>query len=76
MGNHECYGVDWFNALPTGYLNQFTLPDNGMVFVLGKSGSGKSTLLNLLGGLDEFEFGEIYFEDERLSKFTKYDFYD
>ncbi|MBQ6759190.1 MAG: metallophosphoesterase [Selenomonadaceae bacterium] len=28
MGNHECYGVDWFNALPTGYLNQFNLPDN------------------------------------------------
>ena len=54
----------------------FTLPDNGMVFVLGKSGSGKSTLLNLLGGLDEFEGGEIFFEDERLSKFTKYDFYD
>lgn len=54
----------------------FTLPDNGMVFVLGKSGSGKSTLLNLLGGLDGFESGEIYFEDERLSQFTKYDFYD
>ena len=31
----------------------FTLPDAGMVFVVGKSGSGKSTLLNLLGGLDE-----------------------
>ena len=29
MGNHECYGVDWLNALPTGYLQQFTLPDNG-----------------------------------------------
>lgn len=29
MGNHECYGVDWFNALPTAYLNQFFLPDNG-----------------------------------------------
>ena len=29
MGNHECYGVDWFNALPNGYLNQFFLPDNG-----------------------------------------------
>ena len=28
MGNHECYGVDWFNALPTGYLNQFDLPAN------------------------------------------------
>ena len=54
----------------------FTLEDSGMVFVLGKSGSGKSTLLNLLGGLDGFEFGEIFFENERLSKFTKYDFYD
>ena len=54
----------------------FTLPDSGMVFVLGKSGSGKSTLLNLLGGLDEFEGGEIFFENERISKFTKYDFYD
>ena len=54
----------------------FTLPDNGMVFVLGKSGSGKSTLLNLLGGLDEFEEGEIFFEDERLSVFTQKDFYD
>lgn len=29
MGNHECYGVNWLNALPTGYLNQFALPDNG-----------------------------------------------
>ena len=28
MGNHECYGVDWFNALPIGYLNQFVLPAN------------------------------------------------
>ena len=54
----------------------FTLGDSGMVFVLGKSGSGKSTLLNLLGGLDGFESGEIFFENERLSKFTKYDFYD
>ena len=29
MGNHECYGVDWFNALPIGYLDQFALPANG-----------------------------------------------
>ncbi|MCR5834162.1 MAG: metallophosphoesterase [Selenomonadaceae bacterium] len=29
MGNHECYGVDWFNSLPIGYVNQFNLPNNG-----------------------------------------------
>ena len=34
-------------------------PEKGMVFLLGKSGSGKSTMLNLLGGLDQYDDGEI-----------------
>ena len=37
----------------------FTLPDTGMVFIVGKSGSGKSTLLNLISGLDKFSSGQI-----------------
>ena len=37
----------------------FTLPDKGMVFIVGKSGSGKSTLLNMISGLDSFTSGEI-----------------
>lgn len=37
----------------------FTLPDTGMVFIVGKSGSGKSTLLNMISGLDSFDSGKI-----------------
>lgn len=29
MGNHECYGADWKNALPAGYLAAFAVPENG-----------------------------------------------
>ena len=30
-----------------------TLPEKGMVFVIGRSGSGKSTFLNVTSGLDK-----------------------
>ena len=43
----------------------FTLPENGMIFMIGKSGSGKSTLLNMLGGLDEITQGEIIVNGNR-----------
>lgn len=42
----------------------FDLPDNGMVFILGKSGCGKSTLLNVLSGLDSFDSGDVIFEEK------------
>ena len=45
-----------------------TLPDSGLVFVLGKSGSGKSTLLNLIGGLDSITSGKIEVDGNNLSK--------
>ena len=47
MGNHECYGVDWFNALPAGYLNRFTLPENNSK--------------NLGGYFYSFNFGAAHF---------------
>ena len=48
-------------GVPVTALNNVTIqfPDRGMVFLLGKSGSGKSTLLNVLGGLDQYDKGEI-----------------
>ena len=51
-----------------------TLPDAGLVFVLGKSGSGKSTLLNLIGGLDNLSGGRIEVDGNDLSRFKERDF--
>ncbi len=51
-----------------------TLPDSGLVFVLGKSGSGKSTLLNLIGGLDSVSSGSIEVDGNDLARFKEKDF--
>ena len=34
--------------------------------ILGPSGSGKSTFLNLIGGLDEIDFGSIKVDNKEL----------
>jgi len=36
-----------------------SLPNKGLIFIVGKSGSGKSTLLNIIGGMDRVSSGEI-----------------
>jgi putative ABC transport system ATP-binding protein len=41
--------------------------------IMGPSGSGKSTLLNMLGALDRPTSGEIYFEDQPLTKIRNLD---
>ena len=52
----------------------FSLPDKGMVFIVGKSGSGKSTLLNILGCLDDFDSGRVIVDGNDLSKMNHNDF--
>ena len=48
-----------------------SLPDHGLVTILGKSGSGKSTLLNLLGKIDSPSEGSIYFNNENINKYKE-----
>ena len=49
----------------------FTLPDKGLVFIIGKSGSGKSTLLNLISGLDSITNGDIIADGNSLAKMSR-----
>lgn len=47
-----------------------SLPEKGMIFVVGKSGSGKSTLLNIIAGFDKPTKGDIYYGDLHLNKLS------
>ena len=51
-----------------------TLPDKGMVFILGKSGCGKSTMLNILGGLDYPTSGELTVKGRSSGTFKAADY--
>lgn len=44
------------------------------VAITGESGSGKSTLLNVISGLDSYEEGEMYINDEETSHYTEKDY--
>src|SRR5690625_4954851 len=64
----------------TGALQQkaldgvsFNLRDNEFVSVLGHSGSGKTTLLNIIGGLDNYDSGDIIINDISTKKYTDRD---
>lgn len=43
-----------------------TLPDKGLICVLGASGSGKSTLLNIIGKIEVPDKGKVYFYDKNI----------
>ena len=60
--NKKCYALNDMNL---------TLPDTGLVFVLGKSGSGKSTFLNLVGGLDKITSGTIEVDGNDISRLNE-----
>ncbi|WMY97339.1 MAG: lipoprotein-releasing ABC transporter ATP-binding protein LolD [Arsenophonus sp.] len=48
----------------------FSIKKREMVVIIGSSGSGKSTLLHVLGGLDNFSSGSIFFNGKDFSSFS------
>ncbi|CCV66550.1 putative ABC transporter, permease/ATP-binding protein [Paracholeplasma brassicae] len=48
-----------------------SLPNKGLVFILGESGSGKTTLMNIIGGLDIPTGGDLIFLDKVIGKKEK-----
>ncbi len=44
------------------------LPSKGLVSIYGASGCGKTTLLNVIGGLDNFDSGDIIIDNIKVNK--------
>jgi multiple sugar transport system ATP-binding protein len=44
------------------------IPDGQFMTLVGPSGCGKSTTLNMLAGLDEVTEGDIYLDDDRVTR--------
>ncbi len=47
--------------------------DNEFVAILGQSGSGKTTFLNVIGGLDQYDSGDLYINGTSTKKYKDSD---
>ena len=50
------------------------IKQNEFVMISGPSGSGKSTLLNVLSGIDNYQEGEMYFNNKETSYYDENDY--
>ena len=57
-----------FDALVAVDDLDLTMPDGSFVALLGPSGCGKTTTMNMISGLERPTSGEIYFDDQPISR--------
>lgn len=62
MGNHDIYANDKMS---------FYIEEGEFCIIVGPSGAGKTTVLNLLGGMEVATEGEIYLDNELISKMNE-----
>jgi len=48
-----------------------TIPPGTLVALKGRSGSGKTTLLNCIGGLDQPTSGQVFFQDQEITRLSE-----
>ncbi|TNE62155.1 MAG: ABC transporter ATP-binding protein [Alphaproteobacteria bacterium] len=48
-----------------------TIKKGDFLAIMGPSGSGKTTLLNMLGGVDQPTGGEVWFDGQRIDKYSE-----
>ncbi|KUK37333.1 MAG: Fe(3+)-transporting ATPase, partial [Thermodesulfobacterium commune] len=48
-----------------------TIPENCITFIMGQSGTGKSVLLKHIVGLIKPDAGEIWFENQDITKLSE-----
>ncbi|GIN84126.1 ABC transporter ATP-binding protein [Heyndrickxia sporothermodurans] len=49
----------------------FSISEGEFVVILGASGAGKSTILNILGGMDTATSGQVFVNDQDITRFNE-----
>ncbi|MBR2045076.1 MAG: ABC transporter ATP-binding protein/permease [Agathobacter sp.] len=68
---HKYYNKGKENEIHVINDTTLSLPETGMVCILGESGSGKTTLLNTMGGLDDYTSGTFIINETTLENYSQ-----
>ena len=67
---HKYYNKGKENEIHVVNDTSLSLPETGLVCILGESGSGKTTLLNVMGGLDDYASGSYVVQGKCLEAYS------